>query len=100
MFDDQARTLARQELFEIVASGMVNPGYAPPGALIEMLEIAAMELNRDLTLPRSRHADATDVLTPAQNGSRIGHWMLRKGRALFHGGIRIAGSFATRHLPA
>ncbi|WFP61686.1 MULTISPECIES: hypothetical protein [unclassified Mesorhizobium] len=94
MLDDQARALARQELFEIVVGGMVNPGYAPPGALIEMLEIAAMDLKAD------RAPSPTDILTPARNGRRIGYWMLRKGRALFHGGIRIAGSLATRRLPA
>ncbi|MDX8466124.1 hypothetical protein RFM26_10570 [Mesorhizobium sp. VK23B] len=94
MFDDQARTLARQELFEIVAAGMVNPGYAPPGALIEMLEITAMGLKAD------RATGPMDILTPARNGSRMGDWMLRKGRSLFHGGIRFAGGLTTRRLPA
>ncbi|WP_192244638.1 hypothetical protein [Mesorhizobium silamurunense] len=97
MFDDQARTRARQELFEIVASGIVNPGYAPPGALIEMLEIAATDLKGDRAA--QQQPSPTDILT-AQNDSRIGHWMLCKGRSLFHGGIRIAGGLATRRLPA
>ncbi|WP_146770332.1 hypothetical protein [Mesorhizobium hawassense] len=94
MFDDQARYRARQELFEIAAAGMVNPGYATPGALIEMLEIAAMDVKGD------RAPIPTDILTPARISSRMGDWMLRKGRSLFHGGSRIAGSFATRRLPA
>ncbi|WP_131802881.1 hypothetical protein [Mesorhizobium sp. ORS 3428] len=98
MFDDQARNRARQELFEIVAAGMVSPDYSSPSALIEMLEIAAMDLKRDPALPR--HAEPTDSLTPERNRSRIGHWMLRKGRALFHGGIRVAGGLANRRLPA
>lgn len=100
MFDDQARTRARQELFEIVVSGMVSPGYALPGALIEMLEISAGDLKRDRTLPRTGRPGPTDDLTSARIGSRIGPWMLRKGRALFHGGIRFARGLATRRLPA
>ncbi|AZO08783.1 MULTISPECIES: hypothetical protein [unclassified Mesorhizobium] len=98
MFDDQARYRARQELLELVAGGMVSPGYAPPGVLTEMLEIAAMELKGDSG--RLQRASPTDILTPAWNGRRIGDWMLRKGRSLVHGGIRFAGSFATWRLPA
>ena len=99
MFDETARNRARQELFEIVVGGTVNPGYAPPGALIEMLEIAAMELKGARVMAKPHQAD-TDILTSAQNGSRIGDWLLLKGKSLFHGGIRFARSVIPRGLPA
>lgn len=83
-WDDDGRQRSRQELLEVLLSGMEGSACAPmPGIMLEMLEIAAME--RGFATARDRGvrpvAEATH-LTLRQKGSRMAGYLLKMGTSV------------------
>lgn len=76
MLDEQSRRRDRWDLLASFSSCVGDPACTPmPGALFEMLEIAAMERREDAYCALPRPVLDVPPLTPVANGSRMHiHW--------------------------
>src|SRR5262245_51529710 len=99
-YDEQDRALARQEFLEAMLSSMGGPACAPmPGALLEMLEIAAMERRYEPARASAEPAPVAEPLTSSPIRSGIAGWLLRIGETIVDVAVRFRAGSGPRRLP-